>query len=140
MLRNKSIFQISTLICLSSISICNLLIDLPSYNRYNVTNIYIALIHTYVHTVCYSLVVNAMIGIHSLVAYCGYSDCFGCSHYELGSDSEAVLQLANLSFFGKFLNFLIARQQALLTEYVSCCDTVATVGSSLAKTATQYFA
>jgi hypothetical protein len=31
MLRNKSIFQISTLICLSSISICNLLIDLPSY-------------------------------------------------------------------------------------------------------------
>jgi hypothetical protein len=30
-LRNKSIFQISTLICLSSISICNLLIDLPSY-------------------------------------------------------------------------------------------------------------
>jgi hypothetical protein len=32
MLRNKSIFQISTLICLSSISICNLLIDLPSYN------------------------------------------------------------------------------------------------------------
>jgi hypothetical protein len=32
MLRNKSIFQISTLICLCSISICNLLIDLPSYN------------------------------------------------------------------------------------------------------------
>jgi hypothetical protein len=31
MLRNKSIFQISTLLCLSSISICNLLIDLPSY-------------------------------------------------------------------------------------------------------------
>jgi hypothetical protein len=31
MLRNKSIFQISTLICLSSISICNLLIDLPTY-------------------------------------------------------------------------------------------------------------
>jgi hypothetical protein len=31
MLRNKSNFQISTLICLSSISICNLLIDLPSY-------------------------------------------------------------------------------------------------------------
>jgi hypothetical protein len=31
MLRNKSIFQISTLIYLSSISICNLLIDLPSY-------------------------------------------------------------------------------------------------------------
>jgi hypothetical protein len=31
MLRNKSIFQISTLIWLSSISICNLLIDLPSY-------------------------------------------------------------------------------------------------------------
>jgi hypothetical protein len=31
MLRNKSIFQISTLICLSSISICNLLIDLASY-------------------------------------------------------------------------------------------------------------
>jgi hypothetical protein len=30
-LRNKSIFQISTLICLSSISICNLLIDLPTY-------------------------------------------------------------------------------------------------------------
>jgi hypothetical protein len=28
MLRNKSIFQISTFICLSSISICNLLIDL----------------------------------------------------------------------------------------------------------------
>jgi hypothetical protein len=31
MFRNKSIFQISTLICLSSISICNLLIDLPTY-------------------------------------------------------------------------------------------------------------
>jgi hypothetical protein len=31
MLRNKSIFQISTLVCLSSISICNLLIDLPNY-------------------------------------------------------------------------------------------------------------
>jgi hypothetical protein len=31
MLRNKSIFQISTLICLTSISIYNLLIDLPSY-------------------------------------------------------------------------------------------------------------
>jgi hypothetical protein len=31
MLRNKSIFQISTLAGLSSISICNLLIDLPSY-------------------------------------------------------------------------------------------------------------
>jgi hypothetical protein len=31
MLRNKSVFQISTLICLSSISICNLLIDLPLY-------------------------------------------------------------------------------------------------------------
>jgi hypothetical protein len=31
MLRNKSIFQISTLICLSSISICNLLINLPMY-------------------------------------------------------------------------------------------------------------
>jgi hypothetical protein len=30
-LRNKSIFQMSTLICLSSISICNLLIDLPTY-------------------------------------------------------------------------------------------------------------
>jgi hypothetical protein len=28
-LRNRSIFQISTLVCLSSISICNLLIDLP---------------------------------------------------------------------------------------------------------------
>jgi hypothetical protein len=28
MLRNKSIFQIGTLICLTSISICNLLIDL----------------------------------------------------------------------------------------------------------------
>jgi hypothetical protein len=34
MLRSKSIFQISTLICLSSISICNLLIDLPSYYRF----------------------------------------------------------------------------------------------------------
>jgi hypothetical protein len=32
MLRNKSIFQISTLICLNSISICNLRIELPSYN------------------------------------------------------------------------------------------------------------
>jgi hypothetical protein len=32
MLRNKSNFQISTPICLSSISICNLLIDLPSYD------------------------------------------------------------------------------------------------------------
>jgi hypothetical protein len=31
MLRNKSIFQISTLDYSSSISICNLLIDLPSY-------------------------------------------------------------------------------------------------------------
>jgi hypothetical protein len=31
MLRNKSIFHISTLICLSSISICNLLTDLPLY-------------------------------------------------------------------------------------------------------------
>jgi hypothetical protein len=31
MLQNKSIFQISTLICLSSISICNLLIDLSTY-------------------------------------------------------------------------------------------------------------
>jgi hypothetical protein len=31
MLRNKSIFQISTLVCLISISICNLLIDLSSY-------------------------------------------------------------------------------------------------------------
>jgi hypothetical protein len=30
MLRNKSIFQISSLICLRSISICNLLIDLPT--------------------------------------------------------------------------------------------------------------
>jgi hypothetical protein len=30
MLRNKSIFQIRALICLSSISICNLLIDLPT--------------------------------------------------------------------------------------------------------------
>jgi hypothetical protein len=30
MLRNKSIFQISTLVCLSSISICDLLIDLPT--------------------------------------------------------------------------------------------------------------
>jgi hypothetical protein len=30
-LRNKSIFQISTLVYFSSISICNLLIDLPSY-------------------------------------------------------------------------------------------------------------
>jgi hypothetical protein len=29
-LRNKSIFQIRTLVCLSSISICNLLIDLPT--------------------------------------------------------------------------------------------------------------
>jgi hypothetical protein len=29
---NKSIFQISTLVCLSSISICNLLIDLPLYD------------------------------------------------------------------------------------------------------------
>jgi hypothetical protein len=31
MLRNKSIFQIIALICLSSISICNYLIDLLSY-------------------------------------------------------------------------------------------------------------
>jgi hypothetical protein len=31
MLRNKSNFQISTLVCLSSIYICNLLIDLPAY-------------------------------------------------------------------------------------------------------------
>jgi hypothetical protein len=29
--KEKSIFQISTLICLSSVSICNLLTDLPSY-------------------------------------------------------------------------------------------------------------
>jgi hypothetical protein len=29
MLRNKHIFQINTLVCLSSISICNLLINLP---------------------------------------------------------------------------------------------------------------
>jgi hypothetical protein len=34
MLRNKSIFQVSTLTCLSSISICNLLIDLASYMFY----------------------------------------------------------------------------------------------------------
>jgi hypothetical protein len=34
-LRNKSIFQISTLVCLSSISICNLLTDLPTYNTRN---------------------------------------------------------------------------------------------------------
>jgi hypothetical protein len=33
MLRNKRIFQISTLICLSSISICNLLIDLPTHEH-----------------------------------------------------------------------------------------------------------
>jgi hypothetical protein len=32
-LRNKDIFQISTLVCLSSISMCNLLIDLPSYKK-----------------------------------------------------------------------------------------------------------
>jgi hypothetical protein len=31
MLKNRSIFQISTLVCLSSISICNLLIDWPTY-------------------------------------------------------------------------------------------------------------
>jgi hypothetical protein len=31
MLRHKSIFQISTIICLSSISICNLLIDLDQH-------------------------------------------------------------------------------------------------------------
>jgi hypothetical protein len=31
MLRNKSIFQISNLVCLISISICNSLIDLPTY-------------------------------------------------------------------------------------------------------------
>jgi hypothetical protein len=31
MLRNRSIFQISTLICLNSRSICNLLIDLSTY-------------------------------------------------------------------------------------------------------------
>jgi hypothetical protein len=34
MLRNKSIFQISTLACLSSISICNWLIVLSSYFKY----------------------------------------------------------------------------------------------------------
>jgi hypothetical protein len=33
MLKNKSSFQISTLVCLSSIYICNLLIVLPSYIR-----------------------------------------------------------------------------------------------------------
>jgi hypothetical protein len=32
MLRNESIFQISTFICVSSTSICNLLIDWPTYN------------------------------------------------------------------------------------------------------------
>jgi hypothetical protein len=32
MLRNKGLFQISTLVCLISISICNLFIDLPMYN------------------------------------------------------------------------------------------------------------
>jgi hypothetical protein len=31
MLKNKSIFQISTLVCLSSVSICNLLIELLTY-------------------------------------------------------------------------------------------------------------
>jgi hypothetical protein len=31
MLRNKSIFQISTIVCSRSISICNLLIDLSLY-------------------------------------------------------------------------------------------------------------
>jgi hypothetical protein len=31
MLRNRSIFQISTLVCLSPVSICNLFIDLTSY-------------------------------------------------------------------------------------------------------------
>jgi hypothetical protein len=41
MLRNKSIFQISPLVCLSSISICNLLIDLPSYNKRNVSFNYV---------------------------------------------------------------------------------------------------
>jgi hypothetical protein len=30
MMRNKSVFQISTLVCLSYISICNLLTDLPT--------------------------------------------------------------------------------------------------------------
>jgi hypothetical protein len=35
MLRNKSIFQISTLVCLSCISISNLLIDLSTYLRGN---------------------------------------------------------------------------------------------------------
>jgi hypothetical protein len=35
MLRNKSIFEISTLVCLSSVSICNLLIDLPMYVESN---------------------------------------------------------------------------------------------------------
>jgi hypothetical protein len=39
MLRNKSIFQISTLIYLSSISICNLLIDLPSYVKKKLYNL-----------------------------------------------------------------------------------------------------
>jgi hypothetical protein len=35
MLSNKSIFQISTLICLNSISICNLIIDLPTCTNLN---------------------------------------------------------------------------------------------------------
>jgi hypothetical protein len=41
MLRNKSILQISTLICLSSISNCNLLIDSPSYFMNKITNFFL---------------------------------------------------------------------------------------------------
>jgi hypothetical protein len=40
MLRNKSIFQISTLVCLSSISICNLLIDLHTYKEIVARNVH----------------------------------------------------------------------------------------------------
>jgi hypothetical protein len=43
MLRNKSIFHISTLIWLNSISICNLLIDLPTYLGSSIISSYVNL-------------------------------------------------------------------------------------------------
>jgi hypothetical protein len=62
MLRNKSIFKISTLICLSSISICNLPIDLAAYKW---------LLDTILSDQCYVLLCNVgiMCGIVVLVPW-----------------------------------------------------------------------
>jgi hypothetical protein len=49
MLRNKSIFQISTLLCLSSISICNLRIDLPMYKQLILMSFHYILIQLIIH-------------------------------------------------------------------------------------------